>query len=155
MRQAGCASLGLILLTICLAGCGPVIMSTSPDREFPQRVTDGRAELRWRCSWTEARQVRIEGVANNPFHAQPIRSLQIQVFGVDSNSGSVLLASTRPRDLVIRTNARSPFEVTFAPPSPDARFDFMYTYRFDDSEPLSRGGVERSLARNVCPDLQP
>ena len=155
MKQAGCAVLSVVLLTICLAGCGPVIISTSPEGEFPHRVTDGRVELRWRCSWTEAREVRIEGVANNPWRPQPIRSLQIQVFGVDSNAGSVMVASTRPRDFLIQTNAPSPFEVTFTPPSDDARYDFMYTYRIDEGQPFNRGGVERNLARNVCPDLRP
>jgi hypothetical protein len=152
--QTGYLNLGLVLVTMCLVACGPNKMSIAPAREFPQRVTDGRAELRWDCSRTEAGEVRIEGVANNPFFPQPIRGLQVQVFGVDTNGVSVQRTSARTRDFLIRTNAPSPFEATFMPLSTDVRYDLMYVYRIDEGRRLSdRGGEERSFARNICPDL--
>ena len=82
MRQGGYGVLGLVLLTMGLVGCGPTRVSTLPERAFPYRVTDGTAELRWDCTRTAAGEVRIEGVANNPFFPQPINGLRVQVYGV-------------------------------------------------------------------------
>ena len=76
MRQVGYGVFGLVLLTMGLVACGPARMSTVPERAFPYRVTDGTAELLWDCTRTAAGEVRIEGVANNPFFPQPIKDVQ-------------------------------------------------------------------------------
>jgi hypothetical protein len=128
-------------------------MSTAPGREFPHRVTDGTAELRWDCTRTEAGEVRIEGVANNPFFPQPIKDFQVQVYEVGANEVSVLRASASAHDVLIQANSLSPFEVAFKPAGPAARYDFVYLYRIEESKHTARGGDQRSLARNICPDI--
>ena len=155
MRQVGYGVLGLVLLTMGLVACGPARMSTVPGREFPYRVTDGMAELRWDCTRTETGEVRIEGVANNPFFPQPIKDLQVQVYEVGVNDVSVLRASANAREVLIQANSRSPFEVAFKPAGRAARYDFVYVYRIEESKHTARGGEQRTLARNICPDLKP
>jgi len=155
VRQVGYGVLSLVLLTIGLVACGPARMSTAPGREFLHRVTDGTAELRWDCTRTEAGEVRIEGVANNPFFPQPIKDFQVQVFEVGANDVSVLRASASAHDVLIQTNSRSPFEVAFKPAGRAARYDFVYVYRIEESKHTARGGEQRTLARNICPDLKP
>jgi hypothetical protein len=155
VRRTAYTNLGLVLLTMFVAACGSTGMSAAPERAFSRRVTDGKAELQWDCSRTEAGEVRIEGVANNPFFSQPIKGFQVQVYGVASNGASVLRASASARDFLIQTNARSPFEITFRPAGTDAQYDFSYVYDIEEAKHIPRGGEERSLARNICPDLKP
>ena len=119
------------------------------------RASDGTAELLWDCTRTAAGEVRIEGVANNPFYPQPIKDVQVQVYGAGANQASVLRASTTVRDVLIQPNARSPFEVTFQPAGSEARYDFAYAYQIERSKNSDRnGGEQRSFARNICPDLK-
>ena len=155
MRQVGYGVLGLVLLTMGLVACGPARMSTVPGREFPYRVTDGTAELRWDCTRTEAGEVRIEGVANNPFFPQPIKDFQVQVYEVGANDVSVLRASANAREVLIQANSRSPFEVAFKPAGRATRYDFVYVYQIEESKHTARGGEQGTLARNICPDLKP
>jgi hypothetical protein len=129
-------------------------MSTVPERAFPYRVTDGTAELLWDCTRTAAGEVRIEGAANNPLYPQPLKDFQVQVYGVGANRASVLRASATARDVLIQPNARSPFEVTFQPAGSEARYDFAYAYQIERSKNSDLSGEQRSLARNVCPDLK-
>jgi hypothetical protein len=154
VRQGSYGVLGLVLLMMGLVACGPARVSTVPERAFPYRVTDGTAELLWDCARTAAGEVRIEGAANNPFYPQPIKNFQIQVYGVGANDASVLRASATARDVLIQTNARSPVEVTFQPAGSDARYDFAYAYQIESSRHTDRSGEQRSLARNICPDLK-
>jgi hypothetical protein len=154
VRQKGYGVLGLVLLMMGLVACGPARVSTVPERAFLYRVTDGTAELRWDCTRTAAGEVRIEGMVSNPFFPQPIKDFRVQVYGVGANEASVLRASATARDVLIQTNARSPFEVTFQPAGSEARYDFVYVYRIEESKHTDRSGGQRNLARNVCPDLQ-
>jgi len=146
--------LGLVLLTMGLVACGPARVSPVPERAFPYRVTDGAAELLWDCTRTAAGEVRIEGAANNPFYPQPLKDFQVQVYGVGANQVSVLRASATARDVLIQPNARSPFEVTFQPAGSEARYDFAYAYQIVRNRNSDLSGEQRSLARNVCPDLK-
>jgi hypothetical protein len=155
VRRGGYGVLSLVLLTMALVACGPARMSTVPEHAFPYRATDGTAELLWDCTRTAAGEVRNEGVANNPFFPQPIKGFQVQVYGVAANEVSVLRASASARDVLIQTNVRSPFELTLQPAGSEARYDFAYGYRIEQSKHTAWGGEQRSLARNVCPDLQP
>ena len=155
MRQVGYGVLGLVLLTMGLVACGPTRMSTAPGREFPHRVTDGMAEIRWDCTRTEAGEVRIEGVANNPFFPQPIKNFQVQVYEVGANDKSVLRASASARDVLIQPNSRSPFELVFTSAGRAARYDLIYLYRIEESKHTARGGEQRALARDICTDLKP
>jgi hypothetical protein len=154
VRQVGYGVFGLVLLTMGLVACGPARMSTGPERAFSYRVTDGTAELLWDCTRTAAGEVRIEGVANNPFFPQPIKDVQVQVYGVEANRASVLRASASVRDVLIQPNARSPFEVTFQPAGSEARYDFAYAYKIERSKNSDLSGEQRNFARNICPDLK-
>ena len=92
-------------------------------------------------------------MANNPFFPQPIKDFQVQVYEVGANDVSVLRASASARDFLIQTNSRSPFEVAFKPAGPAARYDFIYVYRVEEGKHIARGGEQRTLARNICPDI--
>ena len=75
------------------------------------------------------------------------------MYGVGANRASVLRASATVRDVLIQPNARSPFEVTFQPAGSEARYDFAYAYRIEESKHTT-GGEQRNFARNICPDLK-
>ena len=75
---AGCASTG---------GPGTGTISGSPPEAFAHRVATSEVVLFWNCLQTEAGQLRLEGVAQDPWAVHPIRFLEFELVGWTRGGG--------------------------------------------------------------------
>ena len=75
---AGCASMG---------APGTGTMPSAPPGAFAHRVATSEVVLFWKCHQPEAGQLRLEGVAQNPWAAQPIRFLEFELVGWTRGGG--------------------------------------------------------------------
>jgi len=124
-------------LVMSLAGCAAMdasergSMSAAPPEAFTHRVATSEVVLLWNCLQPEPGQLRLEGVAKNPWAAQPIRYLEFELVGVDGQERTTAQGSGAARDLQILTNQSSPFQLGLKTAGTEARFDLYYHYRFD------------------------
>jgi hypothetical protein len=102
----------------------------TPVDAFTHRVASAEVVLRWNCLQPNAGTLRVEGVAHNPWQAQPIGYLELQVVGVDSQGRQTAEAAGKARDLQILTNERSPFQFDLKTTGTEVRVDLYYQYRF-------------------------
>ncbi len=56
---------------------------------FAHRISDGTAALYWNCSRPGGGLVRVEGWANNPYYPGPIKDLELILYGVNAENGTV------------------------------------------------------------------
>jgi hypothetical protein len=109
----------------------------------------------------------VEGVAQNPWQAQPVRYLEFELVGVDAHERTTAETSGTARDFQIHTNQSTPFQLALKPAGTETRFDLYYHYRFNeefDTSALVAGPpmaaprlfaqVQRFLVRDVCGDTQ-
>lgn len=84
-------ALALVLL-VGLAGCASFEVSRQgadqptpyPPSVFAHRIANSDLVLFWNCARSDSGVLRLEGVAQNPWHAQPIRYLEFELVGVDA-----------------------------------------------------------------------
>ncbi len=110
--------------------------------------------------------LRLDGVAQSPWAAQPIRFLEFDLVGVDGQDRTVSETKGAARDIEIYTNQTSPFQLDLRQAGSEARFDLYYEYRFhiEGMEALLAGPpvrvprliaqANRFLARDVCSETQ-
>ena len=126
----------VLLLGIVLGGTGCVVMDTAgpgtPAAAFQHRAANADLVLLWNCLPPAAGGLRIEGVARNPWQAQPIRYLELQVVGVDAQGRQTAEAAGAARDIQIFTNQQSPFQLDLRPAGAEVRVDLYYQYLFNE-----------------------
>jgi hypothetical protein len=128
------------IMLVALVSCGVVSCvsprgtapGSSPDT-FAHRVTDGHVVLYWNCS-RDAGLLKLEGVAQNPWEAQPIRFLEFDLVGVSAQDRTVSKATGATPDIQILTNQIAPFHLDVKPTGSEARFDLYYRYQFLEGE---------------------
>lgn len=128
------------ILLVALVTCGVASCASprgtapgsSPDT-FAHRITDGHVVLYWNCS-REAGLLKMEGVAQNPWEAQPIRFLEFDLVGVSAQDRTVSKATGATPDIQIHTNQIAPFHLDVKPTGREARFDLYYRYQFLEGE---------------------
>jgi hypothetical protein len=170
-------SLVVVAVVMSLAGCAAVdapgsrTTSGLPPEAFAHRVGTSELVLFWNCSQPEPGVIRIEGIAQSPWQAQPIRYLEFTLLGVGAQEETTAKATGTARDIQIMTNQSSPFQLNLKSAGAETRFDLYYNYRYaheyDSSSSLigTRGTVvagpamvnsrlfaqtETFLARDVC-----
>lgn len=168
-------SILLVMLAMGLAACAPFEIpqqsggqpTSYPPNVFAHRVANSDLVLFWNCERPDPNVLRLDGVAQSPWHAQPIRSLEFEVVGVDSRER--LLSQTRgaARDSAISTNQISPFVMDLRTTGGEVRFDLYYQYQFVEGDQMDArlsgppvAGLRllaqsnRSLVRDVCSETQ-
>ncbi len=167
-------AISIAILTATLAGCAPLGVpqgsgeppSAYPPDTFSHRVASSHVVLYWNCERPTPSVVRVDGVAQNPWYAQPIRFLEFELVGVNSQERTVSQARGEARDFLIRTNQISPFRLDLGTTGSEVRFDLFYQYRFQDTDmdallagpPV--GGLHlfaqanQFLVRDVCSETQ-
>jgi hypothetical protein len=138
-----------------------------PPDAFAHRVADSHVVLYWSCTRAEAGLLRLEGVAHNPWEAQPIRHLEFELIGVDAQDRLVSRATGSARDIQIFTNQITPFHADLKTTGAEARYDLFYQYKFSEADlqdaRLAGSGVgrprffaqeSRSIVRDACSETQ-
>ena len=123
----------LIGIAMVAAACAAVDMAgpLAPLDAFTHRVANSELVLRWNCLRPTTNTLRVEGVAHNPWQAQPIGYLELQVVGVDAQDRQTAEAAGKARDFQILTNQRSPFQLDLPTVGTEVRVDLYYQYRFN------------------------
>ena len=138
---------------------------------FAHRVATSEVVLLWNCLETEPGLLRVVGEAQNPWQAQPIQYLEFDLVGVDAQERTTAQATGAARDFQIRTNQRSPFELTLKTAGTEVRFDLYYNYRFHENvdfgatrgvlvvgppmaSPRLLAQTQTNLVRDVCSPTQ-
>ncbi|MCX5736365.1 MAG: hypothetical protein NTW68_18950 [candidate division NC10 bacterium] len=172
LRHLGFVSILAGVLTACAVTDMPQGGRTGGTLEtFAHRVATSEVVLLWNCLQPEPGQLRVEGVAQNPWQAQPIQYLEFELVGVDAQERQTAQVAEAARDLQIRTNQTAPFQLTLKTAGTEVRFDLYYNYRFNDNVDLgaARGllvagppmvsprllaQTQRFLVRDVCSPTQ-
>jgi hypothetical protein len=163
-----------VAMTLLAACASPEIPQRSgtqaapyPPTAFAHRAANSELVMYWNCIRPDPGLLRVEGVAQSPWHAQPIRSLEFEVVGVDSQERLLSQARGAARDSAISTNQTSPFVVDLRTTGGEVRFDLYYQYQFHEGEQVGAwltgppvAGLRlfaqrnRSLVRDVCSETQ-
>jgi hypothetical protein len=107
-----------------------------PPDAFAHRVTDGHVVLYWNCA-REGGMLKLEGVAQSPWEAQPIRFLKFELIGVGAQDQSISRAAGEARGIQISTNQIAPFHLDLNATGSETRFDLYYRYQFLEGEEMS------------------
>jgi hypothetical protein len=110
------------------SGAGPGL----PPEAYTHRVTTSEVVLLWNCSEPEPGLLRVAGIAQNPWQAQPIGYLEFTLLGVDAQDRTTAETAGAARDLQIYTNTSSSFQLELKPAGTEVRFDLYYHYRFHE-----------------------
>jgi len=123
----------LVGLVMTVAACAAVDTAgtQTPLDTFAHRAANSEFVLRWNCLQPTAGTLRVEGVAHNPWQAQPIGHLELQVVGVDAEGRQTGAAAGKARDLQILTSQRSPFQLDLKTTGTEVRVDLYYQYLFN------------------------
>jgi hypothetical protein len=124
-----------VLLLIAMAVTSCVAVDTvgtgmSPEA-FTHRAANSEVVLLWNCLQPESGVLRVEGVVRNPWQAQPIRYVELQVVGVDAQGRQTAEVAGKTRDIQIFTNQQSRFRLDLRTAGAEVRFDLYYQYLFD------------------------
>ena len=131
LRHLGLMAILIIGLTACAAADMPQDGVTGATLEtFEHRVATSEMVLVWTCLQPEAGMLRVIGEAQNPWQAQPIAFLELQLVGVDAQDRQTGQAAGRARDIQIFTNQRSPFQLDLRTAGTEVRFDLYYRYQW-------------------------
>ncbi len=127
----------MLLAASAVAGCAWAGRSTpvAPTHVFAHRFTDGHVALYWNCR-QEAGLLTFEGIAQNPWEAQPIRLLEFGLIGADAQDWTISMAAGAARDFQILTNQMTPYRLNLRLAGEDARFDLYYRYQFLEGEEM-------------------
>jgi hypothetical protein len=149
----------MVLLSGCaMPGSGPLAPLV-----FEQRVASSHVELRWTCSEPLPGTLRVEGLAANPWSAQEVRFLEVELVGVNARDQVVVSASAAAADILIHTNQQSPFRVELRPTGAEVRYDLFYQYRYSEEEMLAAllptlprvaQQLQRFMVRDACSPTQ-
>ncbi|HSD50283.1 MAG TPA: hypothetical protein VLG48_02665 [Candidatus Methylomirabilis sp.] len=120
-------------------------LKTDPTAGFTHRVANSEVVLDWSCTRSEPGLLRVEGVVQNYWSAQPIKFMEFDLVGVDGDR-QVSTTSAALKAILLFSNEVSPFRLDLKPAGSETRFDLYYQYRFN--EPFKVGG------RGIGFDLQ-
>ncbi len=122
MSLAGCAAQGT-------PGSGPP-PGASPEA-FAHRVATSEVVLLWNCLEAGPGVLKVEGLAQNPWQAQPIQYLEFELVGVDAQGRTTAQASGAARNVHLMTNQSTPFQLELKTAGTEVRIDLYYHYRFE------------------------
>jgi hypothetical protein len=130
-------SLIVVAVAMCLAGCaameapGGGAMPGSPPQAFAHRVATSELVLLWNCLAPGPGGLRVEGIGQNPWQAQPIQYLELELVGVDAQERTTAQTTGAVRNVQLMTNQSTPFQLELKTAGTEVRFDLYYHYRFE------------------------
>jgi hypothetical protein len=161
------AALGLVG---CAAGegTGPygTASPTQPTAAYVHRASTSEVVLYWNCARPDPEVLRLEGIAQSPWEAEPIDSLRFELVGVDAKGHGVSEARAEARDSQLTTNQSTPYRLDLRTSGREVRFDLFFQYYFTQPAidarlagppmvpPRLLADTMRSLIRDVCGETQ-
>jgi hypothetical protein len=130
VRQTLLSVLVVLGVTACAAGATPA--PGAPPEAFVHRAATSDLVLLWNCLAPAAGGLRVEGVAQNPWQAQPIRFLELQLVGVDAQGRQTTTIAGKAGAIQIFTSQSSPFQLELRTSGTEVRFDLYYQYLFNE-----------------------
>ena len=133
---------------------------------FAHRAASSQVVLYWNCTHPVPDRLRLEGVAQNPWEAQPVRSLEFELVGVDAGDRVVSETKGAAPNILLGTNQTTPFTLELKTVGSELRFDLYYHYRFLEPEkeasavPARAASIillaqeQRLVVRDVCSPLE-
>jgi len=123
----------LLVVAMGVTSCAAVDTAGTgaPPDTFTHRTANSEVVLLWNCLQPATGVLRVEGVARNPWQAQPVRYLEVQVVGVDAQGRQTAEGAGKARDIQLFTNQQSPFQLDVRTAGAEVRFDLYYEYLFN------------------------
>ena len=75
---------------------------------------------------------RVEGLVQNPWQAQPIGFLELQLVGVDAQDRQTATTAGKAEAIQILTNQSAPFQLELRTSGSEIRVDLYYQYLFNE-----------------------
>jgi hypothetical protein len=126
---------GLLLAVVAMGVISCAAVDTAgtgaPPDTFTHRTANAEVVLLWNCLQPATGVLRVEGVARNPWQAQPVRYLEVQVVGVDAQGRQTAEGAGKAQDIQLFTNQQSFFQVDLRTAGAEVRFDLYYQYLFN------------------------
>jgi len=158
----------LVVVAMAVTSCAAVDSAGTgaPPEAFMHRAANSEVVLLWNCLQPASGVLRVEGVARNPWQAQPIRFLELQVVGVDAQGRQTAEATAKTPDIQILTSQQSPFQLDLRTVGTEVRFDLYYQYRFNQEwdnamvagpstvGPRLYAQTNTNMVRDVCSPTQ-
>ena len=130
------AVIGTVLLS--LAGCssmdapGRSNMPVASPETFAHRVATSEIVLFWNCLAPGPEVLRLEGIAQSPWQAQPIQYLEFDLVGVDAQDRTIARTAGAAPNFQLMTNQSTPFQLDLKTTGTEVRVDLYYHYRFHE-----------------------
>ena len=159
--------IGIVLLS--LAGCtsveapGRSALSPASPESFAHRVATSEVVLRWNCFVPGPGVLRVEGIGQNPWQAQPIQYLEFELVGVDAQERTTARTTGAAPNSHLMTNQSTPFQLELKTAGTEVRVDLYYHYRFEQEydssarlagppmpSPRLLAQTQTFLARDAC-----
>ncbi len=120
-------------------------LKTDPTAGFTHRVANSEVVLDWTCTRSEPGLLRVEGVVQNYWSAQPIKFMEFDLVGVDDGNRQVSATSAALKAVLLFSSEVSPFRLDLKPAGTETRFDLYYQYRFNEGFKVGGGGLRFDL----------
>jgi hypothetical protein len=134
-------SLAIAVLMAGMTGCAWLRSSESaggqppalPDA-FAHRTASSHLALYWNCARPTPESLRVDGIVQNPWESQEIRSFVLELVGVDAGGRDVSEIQGEAHDPAIRMGQTSPFLLDLRTVGSEARFDLYYDFHFSEGD---------------------
>ncbi len=173
-REWGAAFVLGTVLAFALVGCAADGVRSSsmigaepyPPRDLPHRVASSHVELYWKCDAGTPGEIRVEGMARNPWSPQEVRDLEFDLVGVDRDGRAVSDTHAEAPEFLLGTNQVTRFHLSLRTTGREVRYDLFYQYRFQELEEMAALGSapsarprmaqssQRFMVRDACSDTQ-
>ncbi len=160
------AALGLVG---CAAGAGvgsAVPSGAAQPAGYAHRASTSDVVLYWNCTRPEPEVLRLGGIAQSPWEAEPIGSLRFELVGVDAKGHTISEARAEADENQLGTNQSTPFRLALPTSGREVRFDLFVQYYFTQPTVTSRlagapvplpwllADTMRSVIRDACSETQ-
>jgi hypothetical protein len=128
----------VVMMLLALAACAgervpdmPRVSASYPPTGYVHEVHSDPLELYWNCTRPDPGTVRLEGVAANPWSAQPVQLVSFDLVGVDASGRTASSSSVDVQGLaILNTNQSAPFRIDLHTAGAEVRFDLYYQYLY-------------------------